>query len=121
MIGVAIKHEMNLVAANNAKGETLLSMDSLYEGLKEASKTKLDTVIAEYPKLKTFIYRLKGKKPRLKFEELREMWSTSKKDTTILINNLIKVGFFKNESDNEIYTDLLVPIIFRPALSIQYQ
>lgn len=121
IVSVAIKHEISLVEAKAAKRETLLSMDSLYEGIREASKTKLETVVAEYPKLKNLIYRLKGKKPRLKFEELKDLWSTSKKDTAILIKNLIKVGFFKDESSNEEYTDLLIPIIFRPALSIQYK
>lgn len=120
LVSVAIKHEINLVAANDAKGETLLSMESMYEGLKEASKTELDTVIAEYPKLKTWIYKLRAKKPRLKFEDLKDIWGTSKKETTILTTNLVKIGFFKNDSENEIYTNLLIPIIYRPALSIQY-
>ena len=120
LITSAIRNEIKLATQNKSKSDSLLSIESLIEGLKDASKTKLDTVVAEYPTLKNFIYRIKGKKARLKFDELRDLWSTSKRDTVIIINNLIKIGFFKNDSKDDIITDLTIPIIFRPALNIPY-
>ena len=116
----AIKNELKRISENDFCKESLISIESLLEGLKDASKTKLETLIAEYPTLKIYILRLKGKKPRLKFEELKDIWGISKKETAIIINNLVKIGFLKDESKTEEYTELLVPIIFRPSLHMQF-
>ncbi|MDN3676287.1 hypothetical protein QWY90_03065 [Flavobacterium paronense] len=120
LISSAIKYEIKLLSEEKSNGDSIICMESLFEGLKDASKTKLETIIAEYPKLKIFIYRTKGKKPRLKLEELKELWNISKKETLIIINNLIKIGFFKDESKNQSNIEVLIPIIFRPALGMQY-
>lgn len=120
LVTAAIKNEIKRISEKKAGLDSLLSMESLFEGLKDASKTKLDTIIAEYPGLKIFIFRLKGKKARLSFDELRDLWSINKKDTGVIINNLIKIGFLKSESKDETYKELLIPIIFRPALNIQF-
>lgn len=120
LVTSAIKNELKRISENKYSKDSLLSNEALLEGLKEASKTKLETIIAEYPTLKTYILRLKNKKPRLKFEELKEIWGISKKEATIIINNLLKIGFLKNESKTEEYTDLLIPTIFRPSLSMQF-
>jgi hypothetical protein len=120
LVAASIKNEIRRISEEQVKCESLISNESLVEGLKEASKTKLETFIAEYPGLKIYIFKLKGKKSRFRADELKDIWNLSKKDTSVIINNLIKFGFLKNESKEETYTDLLVPIIFRPALGIQF-
>jgi hypothetical protein len=120
LVSAAIKNEFKRISENRHSKESLLSIEALLEGLKETSKTKLETVIAEYPGLKIYILRLKGKKPRLKFEELKDIWGISKKEATIITNNLVKIGFFRNDSENDEYTHLYIPTIFRPFLNIQY-
>lgn len=120
LVSSSIKHELKRVTENSHSKDSLISIDSLLDGLKETSKTKAETVIAEYPGLKTYILRLKGKKPRLKFEDLKDIWGISKKEASIIANNLIKIGFFRNDSPTELYTDLYIPTVFRPYLGIQY-
>lgn len=120
LVDSAIKSEIKRMSENNYSSDSLISIEALLEGLKETSKTKVETLIAEYPNLKPYILRLKGKKPRLKFEELKDIWDVGKKDSVIITNNLAKIGFFRNESDNEEYTILYIPTIFRPYLRIQY-
>jgi hypothetical protein len=120
LVSAAIKNEFKRISENNYSKESLISIEALLEGLKDASKTKLETVIAEYPSLKIYILRLKGKKPRLKFDELKDIWGISKKDATIITNNLIKIVFFRNDSENTEYTNLYIPTIFRPFLGIQF-
>lgn len=120
LIDAAIKHEIKRISENNYQTNSLISIEALLEGLKETSKTKVETLIAEYPNLKIYILRLKGKKPRLKFDELKDIWGVGKKDSVIITNNLVKIGLLKNESDNEEYNTLFVPTIFRPYLKIQY-
>ena len=109
-----------MVNGKNRPLDCIISLESLYEGLKDASKTKLETLVAEYPDLKTFIFRLKKKKVRLNSEELRLIWECNKKEAKIIINNLIKIGFLKNEIESELNPQFYIPIIFRPALNIQY-
>lgn len=120
LINTSIKNEIKILMQGQNNSESLLSINSLYEGLKDASKTKLDTLIAEYPSLKNFIYRLKKSKVRNDIEDLRLLWDCSKKDAIVIANNLIKVGFFKNETEDERNLQLYIPIIYRPALGIQY-
>ncbi len=63
IVNIAIKQELKIISEgveNNA--DSLISEDSLLKALKEVSKTKLETILAEYPNLQQFIYRLKRKK-----------------------------------------------------------
>jgi len=120
LVEVAIKTEIRSISETRSQTSSLLTIEALLEGVRETSKTKVETLISEYPTLKTYILRLKGKKPRLKFEELKDIWDVGKKDAVIITNNLVKIGFFKNESDNDEYNILFIPTIFRPYLRIQY-
>ncbi len=120
LVSSAIKNEIKLISEGISSLD-FISFESLLVGFKDVSKTKIETFVAEYPKLKTFIFRLKGqKKVRFKLDELKEIWECSKKDTIIISNNLIKLGFFKNESNVESTPILFIPLVFRPSLNLQY-
>jgi len=121
LVNSAIKNEINLMDQGIKRYDSLITIDSIYFGLKEASATKLNTVIAEYPQAKTYINKLKGSKVRLKFEELRGIWGCNKRDAKIVCNTLIKIGFFKNESKDEDNLNVFIPHIYRPALGFSYQ
>lgn len=120
IVSAAIKHQIKLCELHESEDDTnLLSIQAMIEGFKEVSKTKLDTLVAEYPKLKTFIYRLKGKKVKLNMDELKEFWDCSKKDAKLIANNLEKVGFFKNVSEDNNNPIFFVPLIYRSSLAMQ--
>jgi hypothetical protein len=121
LVNSAIKNEINLMTQGNKRYDSLITIESIYFGMKEASKTKLDTLIAEYPKAKNYIFKLKGSKVRFKLEELRTIWNVNKRDAKIICNTLVKIGFFKNESRDENNPALYIPLIYRPALGFSYQ
>jgi len=120
LITTAIKSEMRLFLDGEVNFESLISIKALNEGFRDASKTKLDTLVAEYPGLKHFIHRLKRAKVRMTENELKELWGTSRKEAQVIVRNLLRIGFFKNEADSEETLSLYVPMMFRPALNIQY-
>jgi len=119
IINIAIKSEIKALNEGIYR-DGLISLESIESGLKYASNTKLDTLVAEYPKLKYYIYKLKSSKVRLKFEEIKDAWGISKKDATIISNNLLKLGFFKQETLPDGSLIYLVPVIYRPALKMNY-
>jgi len=118
LVSAAIKHQIKINDISENSGSSLVSIEAMNEGYKEASKTKFDTLVAEYPMLKFYMYRLKGKKVRLKLDELKEYWDISQKKVKIIANNLTKLGFFKIENENEADKDLIyfVPLIYRHPL-----
>ncbi|MBA4411116.1 MAG: hypothetical protein Q8S54_10445 [Bacteroidota bacterium] len=118
LITTAIKFETKELQSGKINSESLLSFDSLIEGLKDASKTKLETLIAEYPGLKHFVYLLKKRKVHFEIDELKQIWNIGRKEAIIISDNLMKVGFF-NKIEEESIAHFYIPIIFRPALGIQ--
>ncbi|NOZ46370.1 MAG: hypothetical protein GXO79_06270 [Chlorobi bacterium] len=119
LINTAIKKEIKTLSEENKdESEYLISEISLLKALKEVSKTKLDTILAEYPNLQRFIYRLKKKKIRSKSEDLKIYWECSKKEVKIIAGNLVKIGIIRNENEfNEEKEPLYyIPMLYRPAL-----
>lgn len=119
LVNASISNEIKSMLDGTSQNDSLLSIDSFYSGLKETSKTKLDTLVAEYPQMKSFIFRLKNKNLRVRFDldELKDIWDLSKKDVKVIASNLLKIGFFKNE-ENEENPKYFIPVIFRPALGL---
>tara|TARA_R110001606_G_scaffold106016_1_gene230438 strand:+ start:161 stop:1621 length:1461 start_codon:yes stop_codon:yes gene_type:complete len=119
LLNSSIKQEIKKVTENgDEQYDYLISEESIWKALKQVSKTKLDTVLSEYPKLKPFINRLKGKKVSSNFEELKSYWEISKKDTKIIIENLIKIGVIWNKNENkagkkDLYS---IPTLYRGGL-----
>ena len=59
-------------------------------------------MIAEYPKLRIYLNRLKGKKVRLNEDNLKEYWGIGRKDVRIIAKKLLTLGFFRNEAEEEV-------------------
>lgn len=119
LINEAIKIELkNLTEGGEIKNECLISEESIWQALKIVSKTKLETILSEYPNLQNFINRLKKKKIRSTTDELKLYWDCSKKDVFIIANNLIKIGILKNENEDKIGKEPLyyIPQLYRSAL-----
>jgi len=119
LINSAIKQEIKIPFEEGEKEvKFLISEASLWKALKEVSKTKLDTILSEYPKLQTFIYRLKKKKVSSTSEELKDYWGCSKKEVKIIADNLIKIGVLLDKNDNKVGKSPLYKIanLYRGAL-----
>lgn len=119
LINAAFKQEVKrIIERGSGSHKYLISEKSLFKALKEVSKTKLETILSEYPDLKIFINRLKGKKISSSLDELRKYWSTSKKDTKIIADNLIKIGLLYNKFENRVdKSDVYsIPKLYRGAL-----
>jgi hypothetical protein len=119
LVNSAFKQEVKLIIERGyGSPDYLISEKSILKALKEVSRTKLDTVLSEYPDLSTFINRLKNKNIGSSFEELKKNWGTNKKDTKIIADNLIKIGVLYNRYENnvdkkDIYS---IPKLYRSAL-----
>jgi hypothetical protein len=119
LINIAFKQEIKrILERGSGSKDYLITEDSLWKALREVSKTKLETILSEYPDLKIFINRLKGKKISSSFEELKRYWGISKKDTKIIADNLIKIGVLYNKYENQIDKNDLytIPKLYRSAL-----
>lgn len=119
LINAAIKNEIKILSEGGKDTpKYLISESSLIKAFKEVSKTKLDTVLAEYPNLQEFIYRLKKKKIRSKPQDLKLYWDCSKKDVNIIAGNLVKIGILRNENEFKEEKEPLyyIPMLYRPAL-----
>ena len=119
LINLAIKYEIKYLEEDGKKKyEYLISENSLMKALKEVSKTKFETLLAEYPNLQQFIYRLKKKKIRSTPNDLKICWECSKKDVTVISANLMKVGLLRDENEFKVDKEPLyyIPILYRPAL-----
>ncbi|MFY0643658.1 MAG: hypothetical protein JXR19_04260 [Bacteroidia bacterium] len=119
LVNASFKHEVKrILERGSGSTEFLISENSVWKALREVSKTKLETMLAEYPSLKNFINRLKGKKISSSYDELRKYWGTNKKDTKVILDNMIKIGLlFNPNKDNldkkDVYT---IPKLYRAAL-----
>lgn len=119
LINAAFKQEVKrIIVRGQDTQDYLISEQSLYKALKEVSKTKLETILSEYPDLKIYINRLKGKNIGSSFDELKKYWGISKKETKIIADNLIKIGVLYNRYENNIdKKDLYsIPKLYRGAL-----
>jgi hypothetical protein len=119
LINSAFKEEVKRIIERGSGSEKYLISDkSILKARKEVSKTKLETILSEYPTLKIFINRLKGKKVSSSFDELRKYWGISKKETKIIADNLIKIGVLYNKYENRVDKDALytIPYLYRGAL-----
>ena len=85
LVNTAINQELKNISEGAEKNtNSLISEDSLLKALKEVSKTKLETILAEYPNLQQFIYRLKRKKIRSSPQDLKTYWECSKKNVDVI-------------------------------------
>ncbi len=119
LINLAIKQEIKILSEEGVeKYEYLISEESILKALVEVSKTKFETLLAEYPNLQQFIYRLKKKKIRSTALELKTYWECSKKDVGVISANLIKIGILRNENEfkNDKEPIYYIPMLYRPAL-----
>jgi hypothetical protein len=124
-INNAIKSEIKLISEGDIKKDGFLSIDSLKLGFKEVSSTKLSTLIAEYPNLKSYIYKLGNRQIRFQLQEIRDLWATdgvslSAKKANAVIKLLVKIGFFKQENPENGTFFYMVPMIYRPALKMPH-
>ena len=118
-VNASFKYEVNkILERGSSLQDYLISESSVLKALKEVSKTKLETVLSEYPSLKSFINRLKNKKVSSSYDELRSYWGTNKKETKVILNNLIKVGVLYNKYENDVNRDpkYTIPKLYRGAL-----
>lgn len=114
LINLAIKQEIKfLIEEGEDKSDCFIREEALWRALREVSKTKLDTVLSEYPKLQVFINRLKKKKIRSTPADLKIYWECSKKDVKIISDNLIKIGILRDENEFKPEKD---PVYFIPFL-----
>lgn len=119
LINASFKQQVKRILERGSGSEKyLISEKSILKAQKEVSKTKLETLLSEYPTLKIFINRLKGKKISSSLNELRKFWGTSKKDTKIIADNLIKIGILYNKYENRVDKNDLytIPKLYRGAL-----
>lgn len=119
LINTAFRQEVKRIIERGSGSQNyLISENSILKALKEVSKTKLETIFSEYPTLKIFINRLKGKNISSSFDELRKYWGTNKKDTKIIADNLIKIGILYNRFENQVdkKDKYSIPKLYRAAL-----
>tara|TARA_B110000114_G_C14822764_1_gene289421 strand:- start:28 stop:597 length:570 start_codon:yes stop_codon:yes gene_type:complete len=119
LINTSFKQEVKrIIERGSSSSNYLISENSIMKALKEVSKTKLETILSEYPTLKIFINRLKGKNVSSSFDELRKYWGTSKKETKIIADNLIKIGILYNKFENQVdkQDKYSIPKLYRGAL-----
>lgn len=119
LINEGIKLEVKkLSEGGEESSDYLISEESIWQALKIVSKTKLETILSEYPNLQYFINRLKKKKIRSTPDDLKIYWDCSKKDVIIISNNLIKIGILKNENENKIGKEasFYIPHLYRSSL-----
>lgn len=117
LINESIKHEVKSILEGGKKSdEYFISEESILKSLKIVSKTKLETILSEYPNLQFFINRLKKKKIRSTPDDLKNYWDCSKKEVSIIANNLIKIGILRNE--NKVGKEPLyyIPQLYRSSL-----
>lgn len=119
LINTAIKHEIKFISEGDIyDSNCFISEKALWLALKEVSKTKLDTVLAEYPKLQPFINRLKRKKIRSTSADLKIYWDCSKREVNIVARNLVRIGILRDENEFTPNKEPLycIPHLYRMAL-----
>ncbi|MGV8964561.1 MAG: P-loop ATPase, Sll1717 family [Candidatus Saccharimonadaceae bacterium] len=121
LINLSIKQEIKcIIEEGGITNDCLISEASLWKALAEVSKTKLETILSEYPKLQPFIYRLKKKKISSTAAELKTYWDCSNKDVKIIANNLVKIGILRNKNEFKSGKEALyyIPQLYRSALGL---
>ncbi len=88
------------------------------EALKEVSKVRYtQTMVAEYPDMKSYMDRLEGQKAEQSLQSLQVLWQTTPEKATELADRLISVGFFEKR-DRKGITSFWIPFIYRGALKL---
>lgn len=88
------------------------------EALKEVSKVRYEqTLLAEYPALRTYLERLEGEKCEHTPESLAKLWKIEANEALIIARRLSEVGFFTTVGDKS-QPSFWAAFLYRPALNL---
>lgn len=100
------------------EGDNLFARSVLKEALKPVSKVRLEqTLLAEYPSLKTYVLKLEKEKATQRLDTLSQIWQSSIDEAKSCADKLTEVGFFERRGTKQspIYW---VPFLYRDALGL---
>lgn len=109
-------HSLEL-GENLLEGEAILSRIALKEGLKTASKEKVEKYLfAEYPNLRKYFEFLSGEKTRQTLSSLAQGWAVDIQEAEKIGDRIAETGFWRKERkpDIEYWTEF----IFRDGLGM---
>lgn len=95
----------------------LINRSAIKNALKQVSKTKLEqTIYTEYPELKQYIERLRGKKTEQVKKTLSQIFIMDELKVDEIIQHLVEIGFFEEKSKGK-EVSYKIPFLYRDALS----
>jgi hypothetical protein len=99
-------------------GANLFSRAAIKDALPEVSKVRLQqTLYAEYPRLRTFLEKLRGEKTQHSPESLSTIWNTSEEKAASHARQLVEIGFFE-ERGSKADPVFWVPFLYRDGLEM---
>jgi len=97
----------------------LITSGSLKDGISQVSKFYVNnTLIAEYPNLKTNIQALRGGKSRHSAKSLSEIWKTDEESAKEIAETFGVIGLFKIEVRPD-KNNYWIPFLYRHGLDIK--
>jgi hypothetical protein len=103
---------------SNIQGENLFQRSVFKDVHVEVSKVRFEqTLLAEYPQVKSAVMALEGNKSTLSVSTLAELWDIDEDDIGFAIEALVDIGFFTRTTYKglKVYQ---VPHIYRPYLKL---
>lgn len=121
LLNFARDHEMSRFERGEqmARANIIFGQEAMFAAVKKLSKYKIEqTILSEYPELKTFIEALANRKRhRFNISDLMTMWELERTEAQKKATDLADVGFFRfNQSDSEPY---VIPQFYGFALGIR--
>jgi hypothetical protein len=99
-------------------GEMLFTRQAFRDALPQVSKARLEqTLLAEYPDLKSRVQALEGQKTNQSIESLLEIWRVDAEEARSIATQLVDIGFFEKRGTTD-DPDYWVPFLYRSALDM---
>lgn len=101
---------------NPPAGTQLFDRAAFKDSLPALSDYRLTKVLyAEYPDMRPYIEKMSSQKSEHNSKSLSRIWGTSEAETNMIIERLVKIGFFEIDRNKD---TVKIPYIYRPSLAI---
>jgi hypothetical protein len=106
------------VGHDEPPGEQLFDRAAFKAALPDVSRVRLEqTLLAEYPHLRSYVERLERHKTQQSVETLSEIWQCSGEEAQRVADQLVEVGFFERRLALGT-TAYWIPFLYRDALEL---
>ena len=96
----------------------LFERSSFREAIPIVSKVRFEqTLLAEYPKMREYLIKLKGEKSEQTITTLSRLWGTEDGNTRDIAYRLGEIGFFEIRGTKDA-PSFWVPFLYRSALNL---